>query len=125
MFAKDARAATEALYATAHWLQSEGRTKDAASVFRAMVVTTPRDERGWLGLGLCHEKLGQEHIALEMYGTGRVMARPAPRCELARARVYRTQGESDKADEALENAEHLAEQLDDDALRALVVAERR
>jgi cytochrome c-type biogenesis protein CcmH/NrfG len=118
------RDAIEALYATGHWLYSQERYKDAACVFRAMVHVSPRDERGWLALGACHEALDQASIALEMYGTARVIARPAPRCEIARARVLRARGEDDLADAALNHAEQIAEAQDDDEVRALVRFER-
>lgn len=87
-----------------------------------MVLASPGDERGWLGLGACHEALEQSEIALEMYGTGRVFAHPSPRCEIARARVFRGLGQDDKADEALDRASELT--CDDD-VEALLRGERR
>ena len=114
--------AVETLYATAHWLLSEERPRDAACVLRAMVLTAPRDERGWLGLGACHEALGQPEIALEMYGTGRVFAQPSVRCEIARARIFRAMGRDDAADDALDTASELP---GDEETEVLLQAERR
>src|ERR1700691_5383150 len=79
----------EALYTTGHWLLSQDRPVDAACVLRAMALVAPTDDRSWLALGACHEALGQPEVALQMYGTGRVLARPSVRCDLARARILR------------------------------------
>jgi hypothetical protein len=115
----------EALYATAHWLLSEERPADASCVLRAMALVAPTDERSWLALGACHEALGQPEVALQMYGTGRVLARPSVRCDLARARVLRMEGRGHEADLAVESAIEAAEAANDDALLELVLTEGR
>ncbi len=115
----------EALYATGHWLYEQKRWADARSVFRVMLLCAPDDERGWLALGACHEETGDTDIALELYGAGRVVARPAGRCEVARARVLRSLGLDDEADEALTRALQIAEDAGDEGLRALASAETR
>jgi Flp pilus assembly protein TadD len=115
----------EALYATGHWLLSQDRTADAACVFRAMALLASTDERAWLALGACHEALDQPKLALEMYGTGHVLARPSVRCDIARARLLRAGDRKDDADAVLEKAAETAETLDDEALIHLVEAERR
>ena len=58
--------ALEGIYATAHWLLGRERFKDAADVFRAMVTAAPEDERGWVGLGMCHEGADQLRVAKEI-----------------------------------------------------------
>jgi tetratricopeptide (TPR) repeat protein len=115
--------AIEALYATAHWLFSRERHYDASDVFRAMAFFAPGDERAWLGLGTCHEQMRQTSLALQIYGVGSAMARSA-RCEIARARALRENGQDDAADQALERAGTLADEQDDDEVRALVRQER-
>ena len=100
----------EAIYATGHWLLERDRSEDAAKVFRVMLHAAPGDERGWLGLGECHERIGQLRIALELYGAGSVAAGPSPRCHLARVRTLR----------ALDAAARDAERLGDSELVALV-----
>ena len=115
----------EALYATGHWLFGLSRYADAAAVFRTMVRVAPRDERSWLALAYCHQAVDQDVIALEMLGTGRVVAAPAARCELARARALRALGRSDEADEALDYAAEAAELTENDEIAAAVRAERR
>jgi hypothetical protein len=117
----DQARAVEALYATAHWLLSEERPADASCVLRAMALVAPTDERSWLALGACHEALGQPEVALQMYGTGRVLARPSVRCDLARARVLRREGRDHEADLALESATEAAEAANDDTLLELVL----
>jgi tetratricopeptide (TPR) repeat protein len=113
----------EAIYAAGHWLLSEERFADAAKVFRVMLSADPKDERGWLALGECHERIGQPRIALELYGTGSVLAVAAVRCHLARARALRLLDRDDEADAALETAAEMAAERDDDELVALVARE--
>ena len=122
---ESARDALDGLYATGHWLYTHSRFHDAATVFRALVWCAPTDERGWLSLGACHEAVGQKDIALEIYGAAGAVAQTAGRCELARARIYRARAMETKANEAIERAVEIAEENDDDALRALVAKERR
>jgi tetratricopeptide (TPR) repeat protein len=117
-------AASEAVYATGHWLFERSRFADAATVFRALVRVAPADERGWLALACCHQAVDHDTIALEMLGTGCVVAAPAPRCHLARARALRALGRIDEADEALEAATDAAEQCENDDVAAAVRAER-
>jgi len=116
--------ALEALYATGHWLLTRERVHDAASVFRGMLVLAPEDERAWLALGACHEALKQHRLALDIYGTAQALGRGAVRSRLARARVLSLLGRDHEADEALVSAEEAAASLEDDALIALVSAER-
>ncbi len=117
--------AIESVYAVGHWLLSEERYTDAATVFRLMLGSAPTDERSWLALGTCHEKLGQTEVALELYGGGVVAAQPSARCLLARFRLFWQLDRISEADEAIEMARAVAEQLNDDDLIALVEAERR
>jgi tetratricopeptide (TPR) repeat protein len=119
-----ASAAIDALYATGHWLFSQERYRDASSVFRAMLACAPDDERGWLALGACHEKNGQPVLALELYGVGRVLAKPSGRCEVARSRVLRERDQTEQATEALDQAQKIADETGDDELLALVARER-
>ena len=118
-------ASIEALYATGHWLHSLGRHRDAAVVFRVMAKAEPSDERAWIALGACHEASGHVDIALALYGYGRLAAAPSARCEIARVRLLRGAGQDALADEALDRAEGIADALNDDTLKTLVVKERR
>jgi tetratricopeptide (TPR) repeat protein len=113
-----------ALYATARWLLQQGRYADAAATVRAMVRAAPGDEVGWLALGACHEAVGQVEIALEMYGVGRVVAAPAPRCELARARALRALARHGESIEAYASAARAAERAGDEELGKLIEEER-
>ena len=115
----------ETLYATGYWLYTKERYADAAAAFRVLLQAAPTQERSWLALGECHEKVGHLRIALELLGSGTVAAAPAPRCMLARARVLRTLGRGGEADDAFDEAQTLAEQMDADDLVRLVDAERR
>jgi tetratricopeptide (TPR) repeat protein len=114
----------EAIYAAAHWLLEQELTDKAAKVFRVMLHAAPGDERGWLGLGQCHERIGQHRIALELYGAGSVAAAPSPRCEIARGRALRTLERDDEALDAFERAMVLADARDDEELFAMARAEK-
>lgn len=122
--AHDSRSGVEALYSTGYWLLARDRVADAAKVFRVMLHASPRDERGWLGLGECHERSGQHHIALQLYGAGSVVAESGVRCLVARAQALRKVDLSEEADEALDQAERLAADRNDDDLVQLVVLAR-
>jgi hypothetical protein len=119
----------EAVYATAHWLLARERASDAAKVFRVMLQMAPRDERGWLGLGECHERIEQPRIAAELYGAGSVIAgRPGSvsvRCLLARARAMSKLGRTRDVDWTLDTAERAASEQGDAQLVELVANERR
>lgn len=115
--------AVEALYATAHWLLGSSRFADAARVFRVMAYHCPEDERGWLGLGRCHEEIGQLAVAAEMYRIGESTCAHAVRCGVALARALRALGREEDASVALERASELAVETGDDALVAMVAAE--
>ena len=105
----DRRRAAEALYATGHLLLADQKPAHASGVFRAMALLVPTDERAWLGLGVCHEAIEQNLIALEMYGTGRMLARAPVRCELARARVLHKLGRDEERRESIDRAAEIAE----------------
>lgn len=111
----------DTLYGAAKWMLDLGRVHKALDLFRAMVLTAPGDERSWLGLGACHERLGQEAIALELYRMGAETARSA-RCHVARSRVLRRLGRDLDAAVALDSAETLAVDAESEEL---VTHERR
>lgn len=110
---------TEALYTLAHRKLGEQRYVDAAALLRLMLHVAPTDERAWLALGLCHERLGQLGTASELYATGVLAARPTGRCALACARVLERQGRSDEAGELYEHAIEAFETRGEDDLARL------
>jgi Flp pilus assembly protein TadD len=107
----------EALYAVAYSFLEIERLEDAVKAFRVMIRFAPTDERGWLGLGSCHQRLGQDAIASELYGAGSLVAEPASaRCLIALARVLRDNGDGSSAEEHAAHALALCGADDDDAL---------
>lgn len=122
-------ATIEAIYATAHWLLARARPSDAAKVFRVMLRIAPRDERAWLGLGECHERIDQLRVAAELYGAGSVIAGGdgslSVRCLLARARTMVRLGRGGEIDRMFDAAERAAAEQGDEQLAALVASERR
>jgi hypothetical protein len=115
----------DALYATAHWLLRRGQHREAAAMGRALVRMAAGDERGWLLLGVCHEAIDQPEVALELYGVGRAMAAPAPRCELGRARLLRGLGRDGESEGAYELAARAAARAREDDLGRIIDGERR
>lgn len=112
---------TEALYAGAMWMVERERPLDAAHFFRAMLLHSPTDERGWLGLGQCHEQLEQDAEAEELYIAATVAAERKVRCLVALARLYRRNQAQDEADRVLDDALDMAPNED---LADLVTQER-
>jgi hypothetical protein len=121
-------ATVEAIYAVAHWLLARDRAADAVKVFRVMLRAAPRDERGWLGLGECHERIDQFRVAAELYGAGSVIAGGSRgvsvRCLVARARALSAVGRDADVEPTLNLAERAAIAANDDELIALVARER-
>ena len=113
----------DALYAVGYRLLDNEHVTDAANVFRVLLRAAPTDERGWLALGRCHERVDQWRIALELYAAGAIAAEPSARCHLARARVLRVLGDTAAAEEAIEAAAVCAEGTDDYDLIELIGAE--
>ena len=103
----DARQACDALYAAGHYLLDRERVEDAAVLFRTMLLADPEDERGWLALGTCHERLEQDAMAEELYGAGAQIARAKVRCLVAVARLFTRIGD-DRAQDALDAATDIA-----------------
>ena len=60
----------DSLYSVAYAFLEADRIRDATNAFRVMVRFAPLDERAWLGLGECHERVGELEIASELYGAG-------------------------------------------------------
>ena len=117
--------AVEILYTTGFALHAQERYRDAAQVFQIMLQAAPTDERGWMALADCHEKLGQRYIALELFSAGTIAAEPAPRCMLSRFRILYDLNRSQEADEAYDAALELAATTDDEDLTKLIQNERR
>jgi Flp pilus assembly protein TadD len=92
--------AVEAIYAIGHTLLEQQRAVEAAKVFRVMLRIVPSDERGWLGLGACHEEMDDLDIASELYGTGWTVSQPpSARCLYALSRIVRLLGDRASADD--------------------------
>lgn len=107
--------AADALYSVGFTLLEQGRPDDAAVLFRSMLVLDAGDERGWLALGTCHERIAQRAMAEELYAAGAHIARRKTRCILAAARILTQQGDA-RAEGMLDAAERYAETEDEAAL---------
>src|SRR5690242_11246184 len=117
--------AVEILYSTGFQLHAQERYRDAAQVFQVMLQAAPTDERGWLALADCHEKLGQRYIALELISAATIAAQPAPRCMVSRFRLLYDLDRAQEAEEAYDAALELADGANDEELIRLIQKERR
>ena len=103
----DAQQACSTLYSAGHYLLERERIEDAAVLFRTMLLADAEDERGWLALGSCHERLEQDAMAEELYSAGVQIARSKVRCLVAVSRLFTRLGD-DRAEQALDTAVELA-----------------
>jgi cytochrome c-type biogenesis protein CcmH/NrfG len=62
-----------------------GRTDAARTILEGLVVTNPRDARGWILLSRTHRKLGQPLAARFCAEVAGILAPGAPAARLARA----------------------------------------
>ncbi len=108
--------AREVLYATAHELMARDRHRDALDAFRALMIVSPSDERGWVGAALCHEHMQQEHTALALLGACEPAGARGPRAALAHARILRKLGRDVDASDCYDEALSRADDVDDAAL---------
>lgn len=115
----------DALYAAAHGFLQNGWLSQATSAFRVVIRHAPSDERGWLGLAACHEEMGDDTTALELYGAGAVVALPTSiRCLIGRARLLRRCGDPHAARECLDAAEALVSAHENEHLGLRIAEER-
>lgn len=114
----------EALYAAGHWLVEQERHREAISLFRTMLLVDARDERGWLALATCHEKLDEPEKAMALCHLAQSACNgKAVRCTIARARLHNALGDRQEALEAYCDAARIAESMNDDELTALILRE--
>ncbi len=118
-------AAADGLYATAHWLYEAAKYTEATDVFRALLLVSPADERGWLGMGTCQVQLERRDVALKIFAMGAVAVPGSSRCCLAAAQVLLLDGHREAAEEALEKASEAAESAHDDEVLEAVAMMRR
>ncbi len=78
--------AIEVFYTAAHQLIVAEQYQDAATMLRAMIIAAPNDDRGWLALSHCHEKMEHWVIAKEILAAGRAVVADNARLSLALAR---------------------------------------
>ncbi len=117
-------ATLESLYGVGHWLVANERHADALDVFRTMLLVDGTDARAWLGLGACHEALGETEKAVALYGlASSACGERAARCTAAKARLLRARGDLTDARDAYELAVEQADRCHDDELTSLLSAE--
>ncbi len=114
---------SEALYSVGHTLLEQGRYEDAKHMFRAMMASCPDDERGWLGLGACHEGVQEDEIAARLYTLAAQATSSSVRTTVALARVLRRLDRDDEADAAYERAGELVDAFEDPNLADMIRAE--
>lgn len=111
----------EACYASAHRALADEDDRNATRLFVLMALLSPRDERAWLGLGVCNERAGRLEAAAALFAVGAVLSPESPFCHLGRGRVSASLGRRAEAEAAFDTARALA----DEALRAAIDRERQ
>ena len=116
-------ALAEQLYASAHAALEEGEDDRARQLFCLMLVCEPRDERGWVGLGVCHERAGDDHLArtAAIYTIGLRLVGESAWLGLGRARTLNKMGRYYEALVAFDAAE---DATDDPRIIAAIREER-
>ena len=117
-------ATADTLYSVGHWLLEQSRHDEAKHVFRTMLAVAATDERGWLALGACHEGTQELEKAARLYSLAPAACGSAARCLVALARVLRRLEREDEADDTYERAARVADDVSDEALAAIIAAER-
>jgi len=106
----------EALYQVAYERIGREQFRDAATLLRLMLYLAPEDERAWLGLGICHQKIGQLQVAQQLYAAGAAATGGSPKCCFALARILREQEAWSEAADAFEAAADAAERVGNESL---------
>ncbi len=119
----DRTKAIDAIYAAGHFLFTNDRVLEALDLFRTMMLAAPTDERGWLGLGACHEMLGEDDRALDIYRIARRAISRHTRIEIAMARSFKARGEHGDAADAYARAAQCAEAENRNDLLAVIEQE--
>jgi predicted RNA polymerase sigma factor len=102
-------AVAERCYAAAFRALSEGDLGASARLFLLLALLEPRRERSWVGLGLAHEKRGQQPIAATVYTIGqRLCGGRSAWLHFGRARMLRALGHPREAELAFDSALALA-----------------
>jgi Flp pilus assembly protein TadD len=113
----------DALYTVGHWLLTQERFEDAKHVFRTMLFVAPSDERGWLGLGACHEGMNEIDTAVKLYTLVPNACATHVRATVALGRALRKLERDALADEAFARAEELVNSVDEPELAMIVAME--
>ncbi len=87
-----------------------------------MITVAPGDERGWLGLGICHEQVEQPEVAIEVYRSASFVLARGARCELAAYRLLVEHGGDDESAEFM--LEQAREHADDELLEMIEAEEQ-
>lgn len=112
----------DVLYSVGFTLLDRDRAHDAMHVFRTMLLVAPADERAWLGLGECHERVGELDKAVKLYTLAGQACAAAARSAVALGRALLQLDREDEAHEAFSLATSLA--ADDPELLELAGARR-
>lgn len=114
----------DALYFVGHWLIEQDRFDDAKHLFRTMVHLVPTDERGWLGLGHCHERMNEVEIAAKLYAlVPQAACSSQVRAAVALGRALRKLQRDAEADEAYARAADLVDAVEQPELALLIALE--
>jgi Flp pilus assembly protein TadD len=116
------RAMSEQCYASAYQALEKGDDLNAKRLFGMLAVMAPRDERPWIGLGVCSERKGDWPMAGAMYAMGTTFASGSAWASFGRGRALKRMGRRDEARRAFDAGES---KTNDPALLSAIDEERR
>lgn len=99
----------ESIYQSAYNLYNEKKYQQACKFFNLMALYDHLDVRGWMGLGLCFEKMKEYSRAIDSYASAHFLDIGNPVAILHAVNCYVALGDYGQAVKALEAAISLAQ----------------
>lgn len=101
-FLPTSEAELEACYAVGRMCFERDDFKRAADLFRFITLTDPTNQKGWWGLGTCHEAIEDFAVAARIYEIGFRLSGEAFALGYLSAQAWLKSGEVDDADRMLD-----------------------
>ena len=94
----------EAVYAVAHNFVTNGKFRQAESLFRFLCFYDHLNRNYWMGLGVCRKGMGNFEAAVHAFGLAGILDLHDPRAALQSAECHLRLGHTDEAVSALNAA---------------------
>ncbi len=105
-------AVAERCYASAFRALEQSDLTHARRLFAILALLEPAQERGWVGLGVCHERTEHLQAAAALYALGNAFTGSSSAwLSLGRARTLRALGRGGEAEAEFDRAELIADDV--------------